>query len=151
MRIFEIVNPEDQLALWKLINTSVWQSIEQQVRDQQKRQAAQAVKTKRPKLKGGTKGGARFPKFIPPKTIPQPTSVPKSQQASNNKPPSLTTPPAQPSSTPAAAIAAEPNADPARPKAASEPAPALPKPLNRVKTPGLRLKNQPPVKPRTTV
>jgi len=28
---------------------------------------------------------------------------------------------------------------------------ALPKPLNRVKTAGLRLKNQLPVKPRTTV
>ena len=150
MRIFEIVNPADQLALWKLISTSVWQSIEQQVRDQQKRQAAQAVKKKRPKLKGGKKGGARFPKFIPLKATPQPTAVPKPQQASN-KPPSQTTPPAQPSSTPAAAIAAEPFSDPVPPKAASEPAPALPKPLNRVKTAGLRLKNQPPVKPRTTV
>ena len=150
MRIFEIVNPADQLALWKLISTSVWQSIEQQVRDQQKRQAAQAVKKKRPKLKGGKKGGARLPKFIPPKTVSQATAV-QTPKPAVNKPPSQTTPPAQPSSTPAAAIAAEPNADPALPKTASEPAPALPKPLNRVKTAGLRLKNQPPVKPRTTV
>ena len=150
MRIFEIVNPADQLALWKLISTSVWQSIEQQVRDQQRQQAAQAVKTKRPKLKGGTKGGARLSKFIPPKTVPQTTAVPKPKQALN-KPPSQATPPAQPSSTPTAAIAAEPNADPVPPNTASEPAPALPKPLNRVKTAGLRLKNQPPVKPRTTV
>ena len=150
MRIFEIVNPEDQLALWKLINTSVWQSIEQQVRDQQKRQAAQAVKKKRPKLKGGKKGGARLPKFIPTKTVPQATAVPTPKQAVN-KPPSQTTPPAQPSSTPTTTIAAEPNADPVPPNTASEPAPALPKPLNRVKTAGLRLKNQLPVKPRTTV
>jgi hypothetical protein len=150
VRIFEIVNPEDQLALWKLINTSVWQSIEQQVRDQQKRQAAQAVKKKRPKLKGGKKGGARFPKFIPPKTVPQPAAVPTSKQAAN-KPPSQTTPPPQPSSAPATAIAAEPYSATTPPNAASEPAPAQPKPLNRVKTAGLRLKNQPPVKPRITV
>jgi hypothetical protein len=150
VRIFEIVNPEDQLALWKLINTSVWQSIEQQVRDQQKRQAAQAVKKKRPKLKGGKKGGARFPKFNQPKTVPQPTAVPTPKQAAN-KPLSQTTPPAQPSSKPATAIAAEPYPANVPPEAASEPAPAQPKPLNRVKTAGLRLKNQLPVKPRTTV
>ena len=150
MRIFEIVNPADQLALWKLISTSVWQSIEQQVRDQQRQQASQATKKKRPKLTGGTKGGARLPKFIPPQTTPQPTAVPKPQQAVN-KPPFQTTPPALPSSTPTTGIAAEPNVDSTVPKAASEPAPAQPKPLNRVKTAGLRLKNQPPVKPRTTV
>ena len=150
MRIFEIVNPEDQLALWKLINTSVWQSIEQQVRDQQKRQAAQAVKKKRPKLKGGKKGGARFPKFNPPKTVPQPSAVSTPKQAVN-KPLSPTTPLAQPSSTPTTAIAAEPYPATVPPNAASEPAPAQPKPLNRVKTAGLRLKNQPPVKPRITV
>ena len=150
MRIFEIVNPADQLALWKLISTSVWQSIEQQVRDQQRQQASQATKKKRPKLKGGKKGGARLSKFIPPKTVPQATAVPTPKQAVN-KPPSQTTPPAQPSSTPTTTIAAEPNADPVPPNTASEPAPALPKPLNRVKTAGLRLKNQPPVKPRTTV
>ena len=150
MRIFEIVNPADQLALWKLISTSVWQSIEQQVRDQQRQQAAQAVKTKRPKLKGGKRGGARLSKLIPPKTVPQPAAVQTPKQAVN-KPPSQTAPPAKPSTTPATGIAAEPNADPVPPRAAIEPAPALPKPLNRVKTAGLRLKNQPPVKPRTTV
>ncbi len=138
MRINEIINPEDQLALWKLINTSVWQSIEQQVRDQQKRQAAKAIKKKRPKLKRVKKGGARFPKFIPLK------------QAAN-KPPSQTTPPAQPNLTPTTAIAAEPYSANTPPRAASEPAPVQPKPLNRVKTAGLRLKNQLPVKPRTTV
>jgi len=105
---------------------------------------------KRPKLKGGKKGGARFPKFNPPKTVPQPTAVPTPKQAVN-KPLSQTTPPAQPSSTPTAAIAAEPYPANTPPKAASEPAPAQPKPLNRVKTAGLRLKNQLPVKPRTTV
>jgi len=150
VRIFEIVNPEDQLALWKLINTSVWQSIEQQVRDQQKRQSAQAVKKKRPKLKGGKKGGVRFPKFIAPKTVPQTTAVPTPKQAVN-KPLAHTTPPSQPSSTPTTVIAAEPYPATVPPKAASEPAPAQPKPLNRVKTAGLRLKNQLPVKPRNTV
>ena len=146
MRIFEIVNPADQLALWKLISTSVWQSIEQQVRDQQRQQASQATKKKRPKLKGG----ARLSKFIPPKTVPQATAVQTPKQAVN-KTPSQTTPLAQPSSTPTIAIAAEPYSANVPPKAASEPAPALPKPLNRVKTAGSRLKNQPPVKPRTTV
>jgi len=97
-----------------------------------------------------SKGGARFPKFIPPKTVPQPTAVPTPQQAVN-KPTSQTTPPAQPSSTPTAAIAAEPYPDNVQPNAASEPAPAQPKPLNRVKTARLRQKNQLPVKPRTTV
>ena len=150
MRIFEIVNPADQLALWKLISTSVWQSIEQQVRDQQRQQASQATKKKRPKLTGGTKGGARLSKFIPSKTVPQATAVQTPKQAVN-KLPSQTSPPAQPSSTPATGIAAEPNVDSTVPKAASEPAPAQPKPLNRVKNAGLRLKNQPPVKPRTTV
>ena len=80
MRIFEIVNPADQLALWKLISTSVWQSIEQQVRDQQRQQASQATKKKRPKLKGSSNGGARLSKFIPPKTIPQPTAAPTARK-----------------------------------------------------------------------
>jgi hypothetical protein len=31
MRIFEIASAEDQIALWQLVSTSVWQSLEQQL------------------------------------------------------------------------------------------------------------------------
>jgi hypothetical protein len=42
MRIFEIASAEEQLALWKLISTSVWTAIDQQVQQQAKERAAKA-------------------------------------------------------------------------------------------------------------
>lgn len=49
MRIFEIADAEAQLALWKLVNDSVWTAIQTQQHEQAKQKAAaqQQKKTKR--------------------------------------------------------------------------------------------------------
>lgn len=49
MQISEIASAEEQMALWKLISTSVWSAMEQQVQQQQRERAAQA---KRASVKG---------------------------------------------------------------------------------------------------
>ena len=76
MRIVEIANAEEQMALWKLVNDNVWQAIETQ--RQQQAQAAQA-KAAQAKLKPrkGRKGG-RGKLSIP---IPPPPSSPKAPPA----------------------------------------------------------------------
>ena len=40
MRIFEIADAEAQLALWKLVNDSVWTAIQTQQHEQAKQKAA---------------------------------------------------------------------------------------------------------------
>ena len=49
MRIFEIADAEAQLALWKLVNDSVWTAIQTQQHEQAKQKAAaqQQKKAKR--------------------------------------------------------------------------------------------------------
>ena len=71
MRFMEIANPEDQLALWRLISDNVWSAVMAQAK-QAAAQKAQAAATPKPK------------KFKPKKPIPkapQPTSR-------NHRPPS---------------------------------------------------------------
>ena len=98
MRIVEIANAEEQLALWRLVNDNVWQAIETQ--RQQQAQAAQA-KAAQAKLKPrkGRKGGRGKlsipmpPPPLSPKAPPakKPEALPNPQQA---KPQNLQ-PPAQ--------------------------------------------------------
>lgn len=66
MRLFEIADAEEQLALWKLVNNSVWAAIQAQQHEQaiQKAVAHQRKKSKR---------GKRFGKHDAQKT-PQPAS-----------------------------------------------------------------------------
>ena len=69
MRIFEIADAEAQLALWKLVNDSVWTAIQTQQHEQAKQKAAaqQQKKTKR-----GTKRISK--RSI---SVPMPTAKPK--------------------------------------------------------------------------
>lgn len=79
MRIFEIASAEEQLALWKLISTSVWTAIEQQVQQQQRERAAAeaAARKKQPKGKGRVKSVA--PVYSPPPPLPnKPAQLPAS-------------------------------------------------------------------------
>ena len=98
MRIVEIANAEEQLALWKLVNDNVWQAI-----DAQRQQQAQAAKAKaaQAKLKPrkGRKGGRGKLSIPMPPSPPSPKApLAKKPEASANphqaKPQNLQ-PPAQ--------------------------------------------------------
>ncbi len=98
MRIVEIANAEEQMALWKLVNDNVWQAIETQ--RQQQAQAAQAkaaqAKLKPRKGRKGGRGKISIPMPPPPPSpkaplAKKPEALPNPQQA---KPQNLQ-PPAQ--------------------------------------------------------
>lgn len=72
MRIFEIADAEAQLALWKLVNDSVWTAIQTQQHEQAKQKAAaqQQKKAKR-STKRISKRSMSVP--LPPPKVPMPT------------------------------------------------------------------------------
>jgi len=76
MRIFEIADAEAQLALWKLVNDSVWTAIQTQQHEQAKQKAAaqQQKKAKRSN-KRISKRSMSVP--LPPPKVPMPTAKPK--------------------------------------------------------------------------
>ena len=76
MRIFEIADAEAQLALWKLVNDSVWTAIQTQQHEQAKQKAAaqQQKKAKR-STKRISKRSMSVP--LPPPKVPMPTIKPK--------------------------------------------------------------------------
>ena len=81
MRIDEIASAEEQMELWKLVNQSVWSSIEHQRQQQAKENEAKAA-ARRLKPKGSSKRLPNQPKIsIPPKSPttpkPQPSVAPK--------------------------------------------------------------------------
>jgi hypothetical protein len=76
MRVNEIASAEDQLALWKLINQSVWAAVEQQ-RIEQQRQAAQQQAQKAQKA-APKKFGKRVVAAPKPPAIPKPNTPAKS-------------------------------------------------------------------------
>ena len=84
MRIVEIANAEEQMALWKLVNDNVWQAIETQ--RQQQAQAAQAkaaqAKLKPRKGRKGGRGNLSIPMPPPPPSTKVPTA--KKPEASAN-------------------------------------------------------------------
>ena len=75
MRIFEIADAEAQLALWKLVNDSVWTAIQTQQHEQAKQKAAaqQQKKAKR-STKRISKRSMSVP--LPPPKVPMPTAKP---------------------------------------------------------------------------
>jgi hypothetical protein len=73
MRFMEIANPEDQLALWRLISDNVWSAVMAQAK-QAAALKAQAAATPKPK------------KFKPKKAIPKPPT-PKPPPAKSPVPP----------------------------------------------------------------
>jgi hypothetical protein len=88
MRFMEIANPEDQLALWRLISDNVWSAVMVQAK-QAAAQKAQAAATPKPK------------KFKPKKAIPKPPLAPKPKPQTPKPPPAKSpVPPQQRSVTP---------------------------------------------------
>lgn len=73
MRIFEIADAEAQLALWKLVNDSVWTAIQTQQHEQAKQKAAaqQQKKSKRSKRVGKRSIFAPVPISKLPKPTPK--------------------------------------------------------------------------------
>ena len=78
MRFTEIADPEDQLALWRLISDNVWSAVAAQARElaRQKAQAAATPKIKKIKPKKAPPKPAQPPKPKPPKSpVPQQARV----------------------------------------------------------------------------
>ena len=76
MRIFEIADAEAQLALWKLVNDSVWTAIQTQQHEQAKQKAAaQQQKKNKRSTKRISKRSISVP--LPPPKVPMPTAKPK--------------------------------------------------------------------------
>ena len=101
MRIFEIADAEAQLALWKLVNDSVWTAIQTQQHEQAKQKAAaqQQKKAKR-STKRISKRSMSVP--LPPPKVPMPTAKPK--QLSIQKAATPTQPNANPHLNPQAKV-----------------------------------------------
>ena len=76
MRIFEIADAEAQLALWKLVNDSVWTAIQTQQHEQAKQKAAaQQQKKNKHSTKRLSKRSISMP--LPPPKVPMPKAKPK--------------------------------------------------------------------------
>ena len=96
MRITEIADASEQLALWKLINTSVWTAIDTQAKQQAQQRAAsqQKRKAKRPRTKSRGVSVPHVP--MPPKQhspLPKPKHIQKTTNPSSH--------PTQPTQKPA--------------------------------------------------
>jgi hypothetical protein len=79
MRLYEFANAQEQLALWKLISDSVWNSIKlQAIEQEQKRINLQKTQPK---------SAPRSKTVKKPKTVaaPKPTKLPKKRQKSSSQ------------------------------------------------------------------
>ena len=99
MRFTEIANPEDQLALWRLISDNVWSSVLAQARQAaaQKAQSAAVPKPKKFKPKKA------WPKTPPPPKPPAPATKPPLAKSALPRPAKMVAPsqpPPLPSSQP---------------------------------------------------
>jgi hypothetical protein len=122
VHINEIASAEEQVELWKLVSSSVWQSLQQQQREEQRLKAeAAAKKGAAPKGRKGVRSAPRIPNPTPNKP-PTKTAHPNAKQ---------TLPPAI-KPVPSATL---PTA-PAQPNALQQSASALPKPPYSVKSAG---------------
>ena len=88
MRINEIANAEEQLALWKLVSDNVWTAIQTQAQQQAKEKelAAQRSKAKgKHKGKGASVSVPSIPNFpMPSSPKAQPKQNPSSQTGTHN-------------------------------------------------------------------
>jgi hypothetical protein len=74
MRLYEFANAEEQLALWKLISDSVWDSISAQAQAQEQKRATDAKSAKKAPKSSPIKLAA---KRASPPTPPKPRTLPK--------------------------------------------------------------------------
>ena len=81
MKINEITNAEDILALWKLISDNTWTAVQQQAEKQARDRAEQAAKSK--STKGKKTAGVRrsAPKALPKPMPPAVPAVPQAEPA----------------------------------------------------------------------
>ena len=86
MRINEIADAEEQIALWRLVSDNVWSAIHTQAEEQAKQRAA-AEQQRKLKPKRGRRGSVAHtsppPKLPAPK--PQATDKPPTPTATSNK------------------------------------------------------------------
>ena len=108
MRIFEIADAEAQLALWKLVNDSVWTAIQTQQHEQAKQKAAAQQQKKSKRSKCISKRSISAPAPIP--KLPKPTP----KLAAPNKP--IANPPKQPAQKLSTPAHVKPNPQPYPPK-----------------------------------
>ena len=74
MRLYEFANAQEQLALWKLISDSVWDSISVQAQAQEQKRAKDAKTAKKAPKSSPIKLSA---KRVSPPTPPKPRTPPK--------------------------------------------------------------------------
>ena len=108
MRIFEIADAEAQLALWKLVNDSVWTAIQTQQHEQAIQKAAAQQQKKSKRSKRVSKRSISAPAPIP--KLPKPTP----KLAAPNKP--IANPPKQPAQKLSTPAHVKPNPQPYPPK-----------------------------------
>jgi hypothetical protein len=82
MRFMEIANPEDQLALWRLISDNVWSAVMTQAKQAASQKAQAAATPKQKKIK-------------PKKAIPKPPPAPKPKPPTPKPPPAKSPVPPQ--------------------------------------------------------
>lgn len=84
MRLFEIASAEEQIELWKLISTSVWQSLQVLEKQQQEAAAQAAARAKSAPAKRGAAKKLKLPAVPVPNTqqkkVPQNQAPVKTQQ-----------------------------------------------------------------------
>ena len=88
MRITEIADAVEQLALWKLINTSVWTALDTQAKQQAQQRAAsqQLRKAKPPRIKSRSVAMPHVPKAPKqPKQLPKPKHIQKTANPSTQQ------------------------------------------------------------------
>ena len=99
MRFTEIANPEEQLALWRLISNNVWSAVTAQAKQAAAQKAQQAAIPKPKKLK-------------PKKAIPKPPPATKPKSTSPKPPPAKSPIPQQPSSVAQSRLSPLPTSQP---------------------------------------
>ena len=84
MRLFEIASAEEQIELWKLVSTSVWQSLQVLQKQQQEAAAQAAARAKSAPAKRGAAKKLKLPAVPVPNTqqkqVPQNQAPVKTQQ-----------------------------------------------------------------------
>ena len=84
MRLFEIASAEEQIELWKLISTSVWQSLQVLEKQQQEAAAQAAARAKSAPAKRSAAKKLKLPAVPIPNTqqkqVPQNQTPVKTQQ-----------------------------------------------------------------------
>ena len=81
MRLYEFANAQEQLALWKLISDSVWNSISVQAQAQEQKRAKDAKAAKKAPKTSPSKSSA---KRVSPPTPPKPRNPPKKTDSNSD-------------------------------------------------------------------